>query len=1318
MNTSAAPRTPHRYRLAALLLAGCSFSALSQPAVAQVVVWDGSESGEWDEDGNWSTNETPAENSIVRIDDGTVTTQPVLAAGDEFNILTINVGAVGGTAPVLTVNGVLGIGLGPNGGTLNIASADNNSVGTVVISGADARIGLSAGATSGVGVRVGTTLGSDGTLRIENGGTGAFQTIQIANGAPAAAGVGLVEVSGAGSLLEITSGAAGLSIGNRQAGGGVGTLRILDGAAFTTPGGVGSLLGLGSSILVSGADAAGNGSRFIVPTQLLMIESSFTVEDGAEAQITGFILEGNSTFNLLDGATLSSLGGAIGSSPSADSDVTAIVSGAGSRWTSTPTNGVLAIGNGTTGIGSLEVLDGGEVDFNSTLTLGLGSSLRVAGTDAAGMGARFAVVSAPGLDGDILVEDGGIASFQTFGLSDTGTLTVTADGLVQVERTSTFSIAQQAEVLISGADAEIRSNGGLGLINNAIGTPTADFIIEDGGRLELGGTVGAGVSFSNGAGERRNLIVRDGSELEIVNTGFGFLGNNGGLLVENGSRVITLGSWDVGQASALSVTGGSLLEFGGAQASRFSPETTVLISGEGTIFNANGALSITSSTQTATAEDFVIADGAVVNVNTVNLSSLGLGTERRLIVRDGATLNMTGGLQLDAGNLLVDNATLNLGTGSLRVGNQFGGNTLTLLDSDFTAAAISNDFRLDNFVNLGGTLTGPAGAVGIFAVGTYSLFSGDTFVLNHTATDYDIATIFQGSNGTIRQIAGDTIFSGNSNQFGGTTLVSGGALQVDGTLGNGAHAMEVSGGARLSGTGTIGGTVTIAEATIAAGNSPGTLAINGDLLFNAASILEFELGDPAGVAGIDSDLITVSGDLVLDGTLDIIDAGGFGAGLYRLISFGGDITDNGLAFGSIPGGFSIDDLSIQITASDVNLVFAAAAMPLSFWDGPNFTANGVVDGGTGTWTVTGTNWTIANGSANGAYAPEALLIFAAPGGTVTIDNASGQVAIAGGMQFATDGYTLTGGALRLDTDGALTVRIGDGSGAGTGMTTTIASVLTGTGGVLKTDLGRLILTGTNTYTGGTTVAQGILQGDATSLQGAIEIGADGTLVFDQEGEAAFGARLTGQGLFRHIAGTTNFTGNSNGFAGTSELTGGILRIDGSLGNASHMMIVSGGATLGGSGIIGGTVNVADGRLAPGNSIGTISTGDLLLSAGSIFEVEVDAQGNSDLVQVIGTVTLEGGVLDVVEIGDFTGSDPFNYIIIDNDAADAVNGQFGTVQNDFAFLEAMVNYTAGDGNDVGLTLTPIGTAPPPPPPPPPPAVTSKSGSWASRSSSAL
>ena len=112
---------------------------------------------------------------------------------------------------------------------------------------------------------------------------------------------------------------------------------------------------------------------------------------------------------------------------------------------------------------------------------------------------------------------------------------------------------------------------------------------------------------------------------------------------------------------------------------------------------------------------------------------------------------------------------------------------------------------------------------------------------------------------------------------------------------------------------------------------------------------------------------------MLDGTLDIIDAGGFGAGLYRLISFGGEHHRQRRGIRQHPGRFfgrrPVDPDPPGSSDGDVNLLVAAAAMPLNFWDGANFTDNGVVDGGTGTWTATGTNWTSDTGTPNSVYDP-------------------------------------------------------------------------------------------------------------------------------------------------------------------------------------------------------------------------------------------------------------------------------------------------------------------------------------------------------------
>lgn len=171
-------------------------------------------------------------------------------------------------------------------------------------------------------------------------------------------------------------------------------------------------------------------------------------------------------------------------------------------------------------------------------------------------------------------------------------------------------------------------------------------------------------------------------------------------------------------------------------------------------------------------------------------------------------------------------------------------------------------------------------------------------------------------------------------------------------------------------------------------------------------------------------------------------------------------------------------------------------------------------------------------------------------------------------------------------------------------------------------------------------------------------------------------------------GTWDIVGDASDLGGVFSVEGGVLRVNGAFGSTAFT--VSPGALLGGTGTLGG-LSIEGGTLAAGNSIGTLTVnGDLSFDADSIFQVEVNDQGGTDLLIVNGSVTLGGATLDVVEAGEFAGDDPFNFIIIDNDATDAVNGTFGTIENDFAFLTPTVSYDAGDGNDVQLSLAPNNT----------------------------
>lgn len=122
--------------------------------------------------------------------------------------------------------------------------------------------------------------------------------------------------------------------------------------------------------------------------------------------------------------------------------------------------------------------------------------------------------------------------------------------------------------------------------------------------------------------------------------------------------------------------------------------------------------------------------------------------------------------------------------------------------------------------------------------------------------------------------------------------------------------------------------------------------------------------------------------------------------------------------------------------------------------------------------------------------------------------------------------------------------------------------------------------------------------------------------------------------------------------------------------------------LSGTGIVttaGGTTTM-NGTIAPGNSIGTLSiVGDYVQNAGSTYEVEIDAAGNSDLIDISGIVTINGGEVVVVPFPDFALATPYTILT----AAGGVNGQFDPVAGSFSyFLSPELSY---DPNNVYLTI---------------------------------
>ncbi|WGT61328.1 autotransporter outer membrane beta-barrel domain-containing protein [Variovorax paradoxus] len=581
-----------------------------------------------------------------------------------------------------------------------------------------------------------------------------------------------------------------------------------------------------------------------------------------------------------------------------------------------------------------------------------------------------------------------------------------------------------------------------------------------------------------------------------------------------------------------------------------------------------------------------------------------------------------------------------------------GTGTLTKLGADTLTLTADNTYTGATTIAAGTLQVGDGGGTGSIAG---DITNNSALVLNRSGA-LALGGAISGA-GTISQIgSGVTTLSGNSSTFSGGTTVSNGTLWVNGTLGNAGSTMSVTGGGTLGGTGTVGGSVAINDGVLAPGNSPGTLTINGDLSLASASVLNYEFGQ-AGVAGGPlNDLTVVVGNLTLDGTLNAtVSAGGaYGPGLYRVISYGGTLTDNGLALGTMPAG-SVNFVQTSV-AGQVNLI-NTAGLTLNFWDGgAGPLNNGTVNGGSGIWQASAgnANWTELTGTINAPYADGTFAIFAGAPGTVTVDNSAGAV-VSGGMQFAASGYVVQGQPITLAA-GSNLLRVGDGTAPSAGYVATIASELAGTGGIDKSDLGTLVLTGTNSYTGGTTISAGTLQLGNGGTTGSVvgDVTNNGTLAFNRSDNFTFGNVISGTGAVTQMGPNTLTLTGANSYTGATTVAAGTLRAGAAnTFSAASAYTVAPGATL--------DINGFDQSVAALANNGTVNLAGA--TAGSALAVRGAYVGNAGILRM-GT-----GIVGRTSVSD--------RLVLDGPAANAS----GSTAIQFTNLSGLGALTSGNGIEV-------------------------------------
>jgi autotransporter-associated beta strand protein len=316
---------------------------------------------------------------------------------------------------------------------------------------------------------------------------------------------------------------------------------------------------------------------------------------------------------------------------------------------------------------------------------------------------------------------------------------------------------------------------------------------------------------------------------------------------------------------------------------------------------------------------------------------------------------------------------------------------------------------------------------------------------------------------------------------------------------------------------------------------------------------------------------------------------------------------------------------------------AASAAQLT-WDANGSTAPNP-DGGTGTWDVNTTaNW----------WDGASSVVWPAPAGTdddAIFGNTSGIVSLAAGgvtandLTFNSTGYLLQNNILTLNGAAPVLTTL-------PGVNAAISSVIAGSSGLTKTGDGTLVLTGVNTYTGGTTISAGTLQlGNGAvngTISGAYQIAAGATLSINnltavQALTGGWASQITGAGTLRltssqTVSGVGNWGPNAAaatafnaGFTGTLQVDNG--RMDSSaagLGGISNIVINPNAQFLAWTGTYSQPFSIAGDGWGEGGQPGALRVAG---GNNATFNGNITLTGNAGISsQDAGAVMTIGGVI--------------------------------------------------------------------------------------------
>ncbi|MDJ4549834.1 fibronectin-binding autotransporter adhesin ShdA [Salmonella enterica] len=562
--------------------------------------------------------------------------------------------------------------------------------------------------------------------------------------------------------------------------------------------------------------------------------------------------------------------------------------------------------------------------------------------------------------------------------------------------------------------------------------------------------------------------------------------------------------------------------------------------------------------------------------------------------------------------------------------------------------------------------------------------------------------------GQIVKSGSDELMVTGDNTYSGGTTISGGTLTADhaDSLGTGAVAnsgvLQVGEGElenTLSGSGSLVKTGT-GELTLSGDNtySGGTTITGGTLTADHADSLGSGDIDNSGVLKVgEGDLentLSGSGSLVKTGTGELTLSGDNTYSGGTTITGGTLTADHADSLGSgdidNSGVLKVGEGDLENTLSGSGSLVKTGTGELTLSGGNDYSGGTTIIGGTLTADHADSLGTGAVANSGVLQVGEGELENTLSGSGSLVKTGTGELTLSGDNSYS-GGTTIIGGTLTADHADSL----GTGAVANSGVLQVgegeLENTLSGSGSLVKTGTGELTLSGDNSYSGGTTIDDGVLIADHADSLGTGAVANNGVL---QVGEGELKNTLSGTGSLVKI-GTGELTlSGDNTYSGGTTIDDGVLIAanvnalsGGDVDNSGTLMLDANGAFE----LANITTHTgATTALAAGSTLGA---SQLTQEDGSTLSIDLGA-ATDDAVITADSVTL-AGTLNVTGIGSVTDSwtpEAYTYTLIDSDSAitsdfdDLTIAGMNREDVDFLTIDGKVDETDNTNYDLTASLS--------------------------------